>query len=399
MLMVPIERLTPGMITAAPILHPSRPSTHLVQVGIRLTGQLISRARELRVRHAWIKHPLLDDLDGMLITRIPERRRQIYESVKQGFDELQHRAITIEDYRRYAGVIAELIEELLGREAPAGELAERLFGEANDLAGHCANVAYLSTTIALHLENQIIRERQRTAPAHAAQDLRGLGVGAMLHDIGKLKGPEEIRQQHETMAKRHPEYGQHVLNGYHMLRHKVSPVATAVALHHHQRFDGTGWPDMHGLTHGRRSGALAGRRIHVFGRIVAAANLFDNLTTRANGVCRPAIFALHAMQQEPYVSRLDPMVLEAVLRYLPPFPLGAEVVLNDGRLAAVTELNPSSPCRPKLRILENDNAPEDIDLARKPQLAIYYALGSAVSQWLYELPSRKMEEINSYLTA
>jgi HD-GYP domain-containing protein (c-di-GMP phosphodiesterase class II) len=387
--MVPIERLTPGMITAAPILHPARPSTHLVQVGIRLTGQLIARARQLRVRQAWIKHPLMEDLDGMLLSKVPEHRRRIYDHVKQGFDELQHRAITIEDYRRYCSVIAELINELIGRDSRAGELAERLFGESDDLAGHCANVAYLSTTIALHLENQIIRERQRTATPHAAQDLTSLGVGAMLHDIGKLQGPSEVIQQHETMAKRHADYTQHVLTGFQMLRHKVNPVAATVALHHHQRYDGTGWPDMSHLTHGRREGGLTGRRIHIFARIVAAANLFDNLTTRVNGVCRPTIFALHAMQDEPYVSRLDPMVLEAVLRCLPPFPTGAEVVLNDGRLAAVTEINPLQPCRPKVRILEHENTIEDIDLARRSDLAIHWALGATVSQWLYELPSRQ----------
>lgn len=389
MLMVPIERLTPGMITAAPILHPARPSTHLVQADIRLTGHLVARARQLRVRQVWIKHPLLQDLDGMLLTKVPEHRRRIYEDVKRGFDELQHRAITIEDYRRYCSVIADLINELLGRESPAGELAERLFGEANELAAHCANVAYLSTTVALHLENQIIRERQRTATPHAAQDLTGLGVGAMLHDIGKLQGPPEVREQHETMAKRHPDYPQHVLAGFQMLRHRVNPVATTVALNHHQRFDGTGWPDMASLTHNRQEGGLSGRRIHIFARVVAAANLFDNLTTRVNDVCRPAIFALHAMQQEPYVSRLDPMVLDAVLRYLPPFPTGAEVVLNDGRLAAVTEINPMHPCRPKVRILENETTIEDIDLSRRTELAIHWAMGSNISQWLYELPSRQ----------
>ena len=389
MLMVPIERLTPGMTTAVPILHPARPCTHLVQAGIRLTPHLIARARQLRVRHAWIKHPLLEDLDGMLLSKVPEHRRRIYENVKQGFDELQHRAITIDDYRRYCSVIADLIGELLGREARAGDLAERLFGEANDLAAHCANVAYLSTTIGLHLENQIIRERQRTATPHAAQNLTGLGVGAMLHDIGKLQGPPEARLQHETVAKRHADYAQHVLTGFQMLRHKVNPVAATVALHHHQRFDGSGWPDMHNLTHGRREGGLSGRRIHIFARIVTAANLFDNLTTRTSGVCRPAIFALHAMQEKPYVSRLDPMVLEAVLRCLPPFPTGVEVVLNDGRLAAVTEINPLQPCRPKVRILENESSIEDIDLARRGDLAIHWAMGTIVSQWLYELPSRQ----------
>jgi HD-GYP domain-containing protein (c-di-GMP phosphodiesterase class II) len=389
MLMVPIERLTPGMITAAPILHPARPSTHLVQDGMRLTRHLIARARQLRVRQAWIKHPLLEDLDSMLLTKVPEQRRRIYESVKQGFDELQHRAITIEDYRRYCSVIVDLINELLGRDSRAGELAERLFGEANDLAGHCSNVAYLATTIALHLENQIIRERQRTAAPHAAQDLTGLGVGAMLHDIGKLQGPAELIQQHETMATRHADYARHVEAGYQMLRRKVNPVAATVAQHHHQRYDGTGWPDMSGLTHGRREGGLSGRRIHIFARVVAAANLFDNLTTRVSGVCLPTIFALHEIQQEPYASRLDPMVLEAVLRCLPPFPTGAEVVLSDGRLAAVTEINPLQPCRPKVRILENEDTLEDVELSRRPDLAIHWALGQNISQWLYELPSRQ----------
>ena len=388
MLMVPIERLVPGMMIAAPILHPLRPATHLVQCGVKLTSELITRAAELKVRQAWIKHPLLEDLDGMLLSKLPERRRHIYETVKGGFDELQHRAITTEDYHRYAAVIGALITELLGRDSKVGEIAERLFNESDELSGHCANVAYLTVTVGLHLENQIVRERSRTVEPHVAQDLTSLGVGAMLHDIGKLQGPPEVRRQHETMVKRHADYPLHVLTGWQMLRHRVSPVATAVVLHHHQRWDGSGWPDMRELTHGRHVGGLAGRKTHIFPRIVAAANLFDNLTTRPNGVFRPAIFALHAMQHEPYLSRLDPIVLDAFLRYIPPFPTGSEVVLNDGRLAAVIGMNAAQPCRPTVRILEDEDYVEEIPLAQRPELAIQRAVGVVVSQWLYDLPPR-----------
>ena len=240
----------------------------------------------------------------------------------------------------------------------------------------------------MHLEDYIIRERGSAAP-HIARDLTSLGVGAMLHDIGKLNEDGRLRDQHQFTDDLDDDYADHVMDGYLLLRQRVNPVAAAIALHHHQRWDGAGWPDMTALTHGRHRGPFSGRRIHIFARIVAAANAFDNLTDPPDGPKRPGIYALHTLQREDIAIRFDPIVLDAMLRYLPPFPTGAQVFLSNGREAAVTAMNPNQPCRPSVRYIDNYADGTDLDLTRHPELDIVESQGLAVGKWLFHLPPRR----------
>lgn len=386
MLLVSVKRLKPGMVTALPVLHPMRSATRLVQADYALDPEVIGRLAELGVPHLWVKHPLLQDLDKVILSKVPEHRRKIYDTIKQGFDELQYRVITTNDYQHYRNVIGDLVTELIGRNARAGDLAERLFNDGDELSSHCANVAYLAVNIGMHLESYIARQRGRVSSAEA-RDLTSLGVGAMLHDIGKLQCTAEARQQHEVTSNLDDDYASHVLEGFEMLRHHINPVASAVALHHHQRWDGAGWPDMTKLTHGRHAGGLDGLKIHIFARIVAVANTFDNLMTGPGGQ-RPAIFALHAIQAERFAGAMDPIALNALLRYVPPFPVGAEVILSDGQPAAVVGINPDQPCRPTVRPLVESAQTRDIDLVEEPKLFIRESQGLDVTRWLYELPSK-----------
>ena len=392
MLLVGTEQLTPGMVAASPIPHPRRAATHLVERGVWLTDPIIRRIRDFSIQRVWIKHPLLKDLDDMVLSRIPEKRREIYDTIKEGFDQLQSRAITTADYRRYCGVISSLIAELLSKDARVGDLTERLFHEGDELASHCANVAYLAITVAMHLENHIVQERRRTPLEVVSRELTSLGVGAMLHDLGKLDSPTELRSQHETTEDRHPLYADHAQAGFRMLRHRINAVASTIALHHHQRWDGTGWPDMDELTAGRFTGGLDGRRIHIFTRIVTVANLFDSLTSLADGSHHPAVRTMHTIQGDEFTGRFDPIVLEAFLQYLPPFPTGTEVTLSNSLRAAVIGMNPDQPCRPTVRILSEWSDAQDIDLATRPDLFIKEALGQDVTRWLYELPSKRQDQ-------
>jgi hypothetical protein len=142
------------------------------------------------------------------------------------------------------------------------------------------------------------------------------------------------------------------------------------------------------LTKGRHVGGLAGRKIHIFARIVAVANTFDNLTAGNADAGQPAICALKLMQSQRYAGAFDPMVLDAFLRFVPPFPTGMEVILSDGRPAAVTQLNPDQPCRPKVRPLDDESDGADIDLCEQPDLHIAKSQDRDVTKWLYDLPPR-----------
>ncbi len=106
----------------------------------------------------------------------------------------------------------------------------------------------------------------------SAQDARELGHVSVLHDIGKLSVPDAIlskpsRLTSEEMEvmKRHTVDGARMLSG---IRHHFFERAAAVALHHHERWDGSGYPD-----------ALQGADCPLDARIVAIVDVYDALST------------------------------------------------------------------------------------------------------------------------
>jgi HD-GYP domain-containing protein (c-di-GMP phosphodiesterase class II) len=99
--------------------------------------------------------------------------------------------------------------------------------------------------------------------------LTSLGVGLLLHDIGKLAVPSEILQKPERLTPEEWEAMRaHPTLGAEILTEDVSPLARAVVRSHHERWDGAGYPDR-----------LSGDAIHQFARIAAVADVFDALTS------------------------------------------------------------------------------------------------------------------------
>lgn len=143
---------------------------------------------------------------------------------------------------------------------------------------------------------------------------RGLGLdyetqeivlcAASLHDIGKLGIPDAIlRKRGPLTADEHAAARRHVLHGHSILIHSDSPVVRAaaeIALRHHERFNGTGYPN-----------GLAGAQIPLHARIAAVADVFDALTSHR--AYRPAISHADALEQILCQSgvQFDPDCVEA----------------------------------------------------------------------------------------
>jgi HD-GYP domain-containing protein (c-di-GMP phosphodiesterase class II) len=177
----------------------------------------------------------------------------------------------------------------------------------------------------------------------------------MLHDIGKCKLASELAPYCTIHMPKDPAlleaWQTHPRVSYEMVRRGIEPSASVAILHHHQHFDGTGFPAV------MRKGARViptGHDIHVFARILHMANLFDHLThKKPDAPPRPAIEVLHMLRTQ-YAGTIDPVVFTALQQAVPPFPLGGQVRLSDGREAIVTGLNAKDPYRPLVRCCIND---------------------------------------------
>lgn len=129
-------------------------------------------------------------------------------------------------------------------------------------------------------------------------------MGAILHDIGKISVEDAILRKPGPLStdewqhmRRHPETGAHLLRGIGFLTNVIPCV-----LHHHERFDGRGYP-----------AGLRGEEIPIGGRIVAVADAFDAMTsTRPYRPALPDDYAIHELQSGAGVQ-WDPRVVAAFL--------------------------------------------------------------------------------------
>jgi diguanylate cyclase (GGDEF)-like protein len=131
-------------------------------------------------------------------------------------------------------------------------------------------------------------------------------LGGSLHDLGKLAIPEELLRKPTALSdgerlvlERHPQIGYRMLESL-----GVDAVAECV-LHHHERWDGTGYPEK-----------LAGEKIPLAARIVFVADAYDAMTSaRGNGVPRTEEEALAELERCAG-TQFDPRVVEAFAKEL-----------------------------------------------------------------------------------
>lgn len=413
MLLCSIDEVEPGARLGASVLNVNSPEVELLKAGVTLDRRMLERLRRLGIAQLWIEHDITADLDAAIAPNLTAARVAVYAQLRRNLDLMAKATVSTVQVHAYRQTLMELACEIVGSGRFAG-LADQLFSARSDLFTHGANVAYLSILVGLELETYIVRERSRLSSEHA-RDYISLGLGAMLHDIGKLGGGSALADCHEAHCALDGErnapvatdgddegecgaaYREHTITGYQMLRDSRAPAsATQAVLHHHQRFDGSGWPDLAETGTKGREGALEGRRIHIFTRIVSAANVLDNLMRSAEGAQRPVIAALYDFASPRFNGWFDPVVRRAVLRRIPPFAVGSKVMLNDGRAGVVTSPNVHEPCRPAVRLLEPDSSQDDeaartIPLQNHPELFIRTCAGVDVIPWLFTISPPKAE--------
>lgn len=176
----------------------------------------------------------------------------------------------------------------------------------------------------------------------ATDQLRELGLAALMHDVGKITIPKDLLQkpgplttEEWKLMRRHPANGAHLLDGM-----KGSAKAMmVVAFEHHMRHDLQGYPQ-----------PFERQQLHLFSRVVAVADAYDAMTTmRAyRAPLRPdrAVAVLLRESRKAF----DPTLVKVFINMLGIYPVGALVRLSTGEVGVVYEANPNDLLRPKVRI-------------------------------------------------
>lgn len=199
--------------------------------------------------------------------------------------------------------------------------------------------------------------------------MKELGLGALLHDIGKTRIPTQILQKPDKLTQAelnflrlHPVYGEELARKL----PSFPPRAMDIVRHHHENFDGKGYPD-----------GLTGERIDRLTAIVAIANAYDNYCNprEVARAMTPAEALAHMFKADR--NAFDPELLQRFIRCMGIYPPGTVVVLSSGTVGMVVALNTDNLLRPSV-LLYDKHVPKQeavvFDLRRDPEIKIVRSL-------------------------
>ncbi|CAD5371826.1 Phosphohydrolase [Rubrivivax sp. A210] len=249
-----------------------------------------------------------------------------------------------------------LTRAMLSKLLVSDEIGIRLIAGGPDrAAAHALNVGVVSLLIGRSL-------------GLADAELLELGVGALMHDIGKQEVPDRFRHQDENFNTAETNaYREHVGKGVALgLRMGLPGAAMTVLAQHHEVADGSGFPMR-----------LALDRMSLGARLVSLVDRYDNLCNpQARGLAltpHEAVSVLFAQGRKRY----DAQVLNAFIRLVGVYPAGSLVQLTDDRHALVIGVNSSRTLKPRV-LVHDARVPRGealvLDLEREPDLGIRRSL-------------------------
>lgn len=190
----------------------------------------------------------------------------------------------------------------------------------------------------------------------AGNDIETLTLGALLHDIGKLKIPDNIIKKPDKLSP--AEYNiikTHSLQGYNILKGKnVDESVRQIALMHHERCDGSGYPL-----------GVTGEKITNYAKIVAIADVYDAMT--AARVYRGPLcpFKVISIFESEGLQKYDSHFILTFLEHVATTYMNNRVRLNNGMEGDVIFMNRNQYSRPMIQCGD-----KFIDLSKEPDLYI-----------------------------
>ena len=323
---VPIGSLDEGMLLARNLY--GKDQSLLLGNGQPLKASYIEKIRKLGYSGVFIKDSVSDDI---VIESVISDQLKNYAviAVKDVFIASSGERGGYEAIERTKEIVENLIDEILyNRNLMVNMIDLKVFDDYTFY--HSVNVAVLSILMGVSMYMK-----------HAA--LYSLGLGALLHDIGKIfvgkdilikDGPLDDAEMADI--QKHPSLGyEYLVNHY-----DIPARAYLGALHHQERYDGTGYPM-----------GLKGERISQIGRIIAIADVYDALIS--DRPYRKALLPANAME---YImggsgTMFDPHFVSVFSSKVAAYPLGTIVLLSDGSRGIVVKNYEDCCTRPYVRII------------------------------------------------
>jgi HD-GYP domain-containing protein (c-di-GMP phosphodiesterase class II) len=170
-----------------------------------------------------------------------------------------------------------------------------------------------------------------------------LGIGMLLHDIGKskidlkiLNKPGRLTEDEFAIMSRHVVYGYNLVKN----NNEVSPMAKGIILNHHERLNGSGYT--RGLTEGQLS---------VYDMVAAICDVFDAVTTNRVYRVKMDVHRAVSILIRGAGSHFHTRIVNHFLKGIGRFPVGTFVLLSTGEIGVVSKVNSNAISLPVIRVI------------------------------------------------
>jgi putative nucleotidyltransferase with HDIG domain len=247
---------------------------------------------------------------------------------------------------RVEPLVEQMVDSIFRNQDALLPLA-RLREHDNYTFQHSVSVCALLVSFArsLGLERAVIKE---------------IAIGGLLHDVGKAQVPDEILNKPAKLTEAEfTKMKSHVVQSIIILQNTpgISQIALDVAGQHHERYDGSGYPNK-----------LKGGEISLYGRMGSIVDVYDALTSDRVYHKGMAPTAALGRLMEWSTFHFDPELVRAYVRSVGIYPTGSLVRLESGRLGVVMEQHQDKPMQPRVKVMfhavhQRYLTPEIVDLA------------------------------------
>jgi HD-GYP domain-containing protein (c-di-GMP phosphodiesterase class II) len=365
MRLIPARKIVEGVELARDVVTGPPGTAPLLRAGVRLSARYATLLPKAGVDAVWIE----DDLGEYIDVEEPLSRETRVKVHKVTGDAIEAARLSLQAgaglppnvLEALAEVASVLVEDLLA--CPQAALAlDNLSAFDSYTHRHSFQVTVLGLLLARRawqtdgwVDYRGERRRDRIGGR-----MRKLGLGLLIHDVGKLATPPEILNKPGVLTddemevmRAHPEAGIHLLRNA-----GLSPLTMSVISAHHERPDGLGYPL-----------GLAGRQVQEFPRIAAVADVYDAVTSdRVYKPAAPPHVGVRVVRTGSG-TQFCPDVVRHFRAVVVPYPVGHEVRLPDGRSGVVSAVDLRHPDRPTVRVLSPKGVDEitvDMDDAPVP---------------------------------
>lgn len=285
-------------------------------------------AEKLQIKAKTVKE--LEKTFNELSSNLEDIFNNIYSLQVNGIEELRVFSKKIQEEFKSTGLV---IRDIVSH----GSTSENIYR-------HSVNVSAISFILAKWL-------------GFTEKEVNLLTYAAILHDFGKTQIDSKIVSKKEPLTLEEKEtLKTHPVIGYHFVK-KIPFIDPSVGLGivmHHERMDGSGYP-MH----------IKQEKIHKFARVIAIADLFDNISSnRYSKEITGPFDALKIIQDESF-QKLDNQYCNMFLNHIVNYYMGENVILNDDRECKIIQVDVNDITKP---LLLDDNG--FLDLRKEKDLYV-----------------------------